>query len=189
MIKFNLMAQTPGEKMRRLFLALFFALPFALHAAPRTCLVVGVTDGDTLTARCPRPGGYERLKVRLDAIDAPEQRQAFGARAKQALSRLVFAKEVELDCPKTDRYDRAVCGVRVAPAPAPQGPKTLDAGLAMLTLGMAWWYRAYAHEQTPQARGQHEFAEAEARAKKIGLWRDASPVPPWEWRRTEHDTH
>lgn len=183
------LVRQPDLSMRRLVFTLFLTLPFALHAAPRTCLVVGVTDGDTLTARCPGTGGYERLKVRLDAIDAPEKRQAFGARAKQALSRLVFAKEVELDCQKTDRYGRAVCSVRVAPASAPQGPKTLDAGLAMLTLGMAWWYRAYAHEQTPQARGQHEFAEAEARAKKIGLWRDASPVPPWEWRRTEHDTH
>src|SRR6476659_871224 len=119
---FGCLVRQPDLSMRRLVFTLFLTLPFALHAAPRTCLVVGVTDGDTLTARCPRPGGYERLKVRLDAIDAPEQRQAFGARAKQALSRLVFAKEVELDCPKTDRYDRAVCGVRVAPAPAPQGP-------------------------------------------------------------------
>ena len=173
--------------MRRFFFTLLLALPFALHAASRTCLVVGVIDGDTLTARCPLGGGYERLRVRLDAIDAPEQRQAFGARAKQALSRLVFAKKVELDCPKTDPYGRSVCSVRVAPASAPEGPKTLDAGLAMVTLGMAWWYRAYAHEQTPQARGQHEFAEAEAKAKKIGLWRDADPIPPWEWRRAEQD--
>ena len=173
--------------MRRFFFTLLLALPFALHAASRTCLVVGVIDGDTLTARCPLGGGYERLRVRLDAIDAPEQGQAFGARAKQALSRLVFAKKVELDCPKTDPYGRSVCSVRVAPASAPEGPKTLDAGLAMVTLGMAWWYRAYAHEQTPQARGQHEFAEAEAKAKRIGLWRDADPVPPWEWRRAEQD--
>lgn len=42
----------------------------------------------------------------------------------------------------------------------------------MVTQGMAWWYRAYAREQTPQERGQYEFAEVEAKARKVELWRD-----------------
>jgi endonuclease YncB( thermonuclease family) len=50
---------------------------------------------------------------------------------------------------------------------------------------MAWWYRRYANEQTPQARGQYEFAEAEARAKRVGLWAESDPVPPGEWRRAK----
>ncbi|MCY1244272.1 hypothetical protein D9M72_573370 [compost metagenome] len=62
---------------------------------------------------------------------------------------------------------------------------TVDAGLAMITLGMAWWYRDYAREQTLQARGQYELAEAEAKAKRVGLWRDADPVPPWAWRKEQ----
>ncbi len=61
-------------------------------------------------------------------------------------------------------------------------PKTLDAGLAQLTVGLAWHYRQYAHEQDPQQRGQYEFAEIEARAKRAGLWRDPRAVPPWDWR-------
>ena len=55
----------------------------------------------------------------------------------------------------------------------------------MVTVGMAWWYRACAKEQTPQERGQYEFAEAEAKAKRVGLWREADPVPPWEWRKAQ----
>jgi endonuclease YncB( thermonuclease family) len=55
----------------------------------------------------------------------------------------------------------------------------------MITVGMAWWYRAYAGEQTPQARGQYEFAEQEARAKRAGLWADPEPTPPWEWRKAQ----
>ena len=66
----------------------------------------------------------------------------------------------------------------VAPASSPRGPRTLDAGLAMVTVGMAWWYRAYSREQTAQERGQYEFSDAEAKAKRAGLWRDAEPVPP-----------
>lgn len=168
---------------RPLLLAGLLALPLLAAAEPRTCLVVGVSDGDTLTARCGAAGNFEQIKVRFNGIDAPEKKQPFGERSKQALSDLVYMKEVALDCPKTDRYGRSVCRVTVAPTSSPAGPKTLDAGLAMISIGMAWWYRAYAREQTPQERAQYEFAENEARAKHIGLWRDADPVPPWDWRK------
>lgn len=171
--------------LRHLVLAGLYALPILTAAAPRDCLVVGVSDGDTITARCGEPGAYEQVKVRLNGIDAPEKRQPFGERAKQAMSGLVYMKDVELACFKTDRYGRSVCKVMVAPASAPEGPLTLDAGLAMVTLGMAWWYRAYSREQTPQERGQYEFAETEAKAKRTGLWRDADPVAPWDWRKAK----
>ncbi len=82
----------------------------------------------------------------------------------------------------SDRYGRKVCSVWVAPVSAPTGPPTLDAGLAMVRLGMAWWYRAYAREQRPEARGQYESAEHEARAKRVGLWHDPDPMTPWDWR-------
>lgn len=171
--------------MRRLLAILLLTLPLAIHAAPQTCLVVGVSDGDTLKARCGPGGRYRAIKVRLNGIDAPERRQPFGERAKRAMSSLVYMREAELDCIDVDRYGRSVCKVMVAPASAPGGPKTLDAGLAMVTLGMAWWYRTYAREQTAQERGQYEFAEAQARANRVGLWRDADPMPPWEWRHAE----
>lgn len=167
----------------RALAAFLLALPLIASAEQRTCLVVGVSDGDTLTARCGGPGSYEQVKVRLNGIDAPEKRQPFGQRAKEALSDLIYMKDAQLECGKIDRYRRSVCKVMVASASAPRGPKTLDAGLAMVTVGMAWWYRAYAREQTPQERGQYEFAEIEARAKHAGLWRDAEPVAPWDWRK------
>ena len=152
-------------------------------AATLLCLVVGISDGDTLTARCGEPGAYEQVKVRLQGIDAPERKQPFGERARQALAELTFQKEAELRCTKTDRYKRQVCSVWVSPASAPTGPRTLDAGLAMITQGMAWWYRSYAREQSPQERGQYEFAEQEAKAHRAGLWHDSEAIAPWEWRK------
>ncbi|QRI92999.1 thermonuclease family protein [Delftia lacustris] len=146
------------------------------------CLVVGISDGDTLTARCGEPGQFQVVKVRLGGIDAPERRQPFGSRSREALSDLAYGKMAELRCNKIDRYKRHVCAVWVAPASAPEGPRTLDAGHAMLTLGLAWWYRAYAREQTPQERSQYEFAEREAKTKRVGLWADPEPVAPWDWR-------
>ena len=49
---------------------------------------------------------------------------------------------------------------------------------------MAWWYRKYANEQSAKDQGRYEFAEQEAKAKKVGLWQDKNPQPPWEYRRS-----
>ena len=97
-------------------------------SAALICLVVGISDGDTLTARCGQPGQYEQVKVRLQGIDAPERKQPFSNRAREALSDLTYMKEAELRCNKMDRYKRHVCNVWVAAASAANGPRTLDAG-------------------------------------------------------------
>ena len=60
-----------------------------------------------------------------------------------------------------------------------------DANLAQVNAGMAWWYRKYAKEQTSQQRANYEAAEDSARGERIGLWRDAGPVPPWDWRKAK----
>jgi endonuclease YncB( thermonuclease family) len=59
------------------------------------------------------------------------------------------------------------------------------AGIAMQTAaGLAWHYKRFENEQTPEERGRYSFAEDEARARHIGLWKDPKAMPPWEWRRT-----
>lgn len=88
---------------------------------------------NTLTVRCGEPGAYEQVTITLQSIDAPERERPFGKSARQALTELTFLKEAELRCTKTDRYQRQVCYVWVTPASAPSGPRTLGAGLAMIT--------------------------------------------------------
>jgi len=58
------------------------------------------------------------------------------------------------------------------------------AGLAQVSLGMAWWCRHYAREQSTEDAGAYEFAEQEARSRSVGLWLDPNPIPPWDWRHT-----
>jgi len=151
------------------------------------CLALSVSDGDTLKALCDEAALPQNLvTVRLAGIDAPESNQAFGQRARQALRDLVLDKTVRLECrANPDRYGRSVCKVMVAPSSCTREPcaRTMDAGLAMLTLGLAWWEPQYAREQTPQERGQYEFAEYEANGKHAGLWTDGDPVAPWIWRQ------
>ena len=169
----------------RMLPLLFALVASAASAQDILCRVVGVTDGDTVTVL---DAAKAQHKVRLAGIDAPEKAQPFGERSKENLSRLVFGRDVRVDWRKTDRYGRLVGTVWVVSPDMPcrdkpDSPKTLDAGLAQLTVGLAWHYKKYAHEQEPQQRGQYAFAEEEARAKRVGLWKDANPVPPWAWRQ------
>lgn len=39
------------------------------------------------------------------------------------------------------------------------------------------------HEQPTQERLVYAQEEENAKASRVGLWKDAKPVPPWEWRR------
>jgi endonuclease YncB( thermonuclease family) len=88
---------------------------------------------------------------------------------------LAFGKDAKADCyARLDRWGRDICNVYV---------DGKDVGLAQLDAGLAWWFRKYAHEQYPKARIDYEAAEDRAAADRVGLWQDANPVPPWEWRR------
>lgn len=133
--------------------------------------VVGIADGDTVTVL---DADRMQHKIRLQGIDAPEKAQPFGQRSKEALSALVFGKQVRVEWNKRDRYGRTVGKVVV---------NGTDANLEQVKSGLAWWYRKYSSEQSAADRSAYEAAEASARAARRGLWRDAEPVPPWEWRR------
>jgi len=126
--------------------------------------VVGVSDGDTLTVLKDR----KQVKVRLVEIDAPEKRQAFGNRSKQALSALVHGKQVEIKEHGTDRYGRTLGRIYQS---------GLDVNAEMVRRGMAWVYVKYVKDK------RLNQLEAEARKQRRGLWADEDPVPPWEWRR------
>ena len=161
-------------------LILLIALPVA--AADFAGKVVGVADGDTLTILTE---DKQQHRIRISGIDAPEKAQPFGNRSKQNLERMAKGKDALADCPKADRYGRAVCKVLVQPADCPACGKTLDVGHAQISAGLAWWYRAYAKEQSVEDRGRYESEENEARLRKRGIWADPQPVPPWEWRRKD----
>jgi|APLak6261671648_1056085.scaffolds.fasta_scaffold03436_2 endonuclease YncB( thermonuclease family) len=141
-----------------------------IQADAITARVIGVSDGDTITALDAQ---RQQHKIRLAGIDAPEKTQPFGQASKKHLSDLVFNRDVILDCGKTDRYRRKICVVMI---------DGRDANLAQVKAGMAWWYRRYQREQVAQQRVDYEAAEAAAKAGKQGLWQDVGALPPWAWR-------
>jgi endonuclease YncB( thermonuclease family) len=95
-------------------------------AALLACFVIGIADGDTLTARCEAagPGRTANLVVRLAGIDAPEKRQPLGHRSQQHLAALCFQKRAEMHALDTDRYGRTVGAQRLGlwADPAPIAP-------------------------------------------------------------------
>lgn len=141
----------------------------AISAQTVTGRVVRVSDGDTITILV---NGHDQQKIRLAGIDAPEKKQPFGARARQALSEKVFGKDVGVVVETTDRYHRRVAAVYL---------DNRWINCEMVSEGWAWWYRRYSTSKELNA------AEDRARASKSGLWQDSAPEPPWEFRSREKE--
>jgi len=127
--------------------------------------VVGVSDGDTI--KVMRSG--REVKIRLEGIDCPEKRQAFGQKAKAFTSDLVFNEVVSVKVKETDRYGRLVAEVFL------EDGRSLNREL--VKAGLAWWYRQYSKDET---LGELETA---ARENRVGLWQDKAPMAPWAFRR------
>lgn len=137
--------------------------------------VIQVKDGDTIVV-VPEEGGQAFI-CRLYGIDAPEVRhgntpaQPFGEEAKKELKRLVMGKTVTVKLTGKKTYNREVCIVYL---------NSTSINLEMVKRGYAWAYREYL--KRPHA-SEYLEAEQEARKQKVGLWMQANPVPPWEFRK------
>ncbi len=154
-----------AQSLIRYLLGTVFALASLTAYADFTGKVIAVADGDTITVLRDK----EQVKIRLVEIDAPEKAQAFGNKSKQALADMVHGKDVLVVEYGTDKYRRTLGRIYL---------DGLDANAEQVRLGMAWVYRKYAPKDSPLY-----VVEDEAQLIKRGLWADAEPVPPWEWRR------
>jgi endonuclease YncB( thermonuclease family) len=162
------MASVPFPRGRRQFLgscvlALLASASLSAAVGHFAGTVIGVADGDTITVLRNRAP----VKIRLDGIDAPEQGQDFGQRARLFMSGLVFGKTVGVDVRSLDRYGRLVARVDIG---------GVDLSTALIKAGMAWHYKQYSRDA---ALAQ---AEVTARGQRIGLWQRPNPQPPWEFR-------
>jgi len=154
--------------LKRAFVASVFCLAFVRSAiaADFSGPVVSVLDGDTIEVL----HNQHPERIRLHGIDCPEKGQAYGTKAKQATSALVFGKEVTLQTYGTDKYKRTLADVFL--------PDGTNVNHELVKEGWCWWYRKYAPDNV-----ELERLEQEAKDDKKGLWADPEPVPPWEWRK------
>ena len=125
--------------------------------------VVGVADGDTLTV----VDGGRQVRVRLWGIDAPERKQPWSSRSRDALAARAMHRDAVVATRGTDGYGRTLARVAV---------DGVDLGEVQLRDGLAWVYRRYTKDRAMIA------IEDEARAARRGLWVTRDPEPPWAWR-------
>lgn len=145
--------------------AVLLALGFAANAEQ----VVRVKDGDSIVIA----SAGNQVDVRLADIDAPEFRQERGPEARDALHNLVAGKEIQLQLIGGDAYRRIIAHVFI---------DGVHVNAEMVGRGLAWVRRAY---DPPAHLVQRED---EARAARRGLWADADPTPPWDWRKAKRSS-
>ena len=129
--------------------------------------VVRVADGDTISVL---DANNTQHKIRFHGVDSPERDQPHGLVAHRALSSMVAGKTVGIVVIDTDQYGRTLGVVYL---------EGVNVNLTMVKAGHAWWYRQYAGRD-PELRA----AEQDARGAQRGLWGNAAPIPPWDWRRS-----
>ena len=129
--------------------------------------VVKVSDGDTITILTSDKTQY---KIRLNDIDAPEKKQAFGNKSKDNLDKYIAGKTVTVQYKEKDKYKRILGTIYY---------QNKDINLQQIKDGYAWVYKKYSKNQ------EYYKAEKLARDKKIGLWSDKKPLEPWEFRKNK----
>ena len=153
------------------FLLIGFALIIVLQtstvrAETFSVRTIAVLDGDTIEVL----HNNRAERIRLNGIDCPEKGQAYGHKAKQAASALVFGKEVMLQTHGRDKNGHTIADVSL--------PDGTSLNLMLVKDGWCWWYPEFAPENVILAELQRR-----ARRSGLGLWADPDPVPPWEWRK------
>jgi micrococcal nuclease len=159
-------------------LALIFAANsanayYTIHSITGT--VTRVSDGDTLTVRTKD----KNVIVRLSRIDAPEishygkPAQPYGIEARDWLREVVKGEHVVVYDEGTDQYGRMIGTVIM-------GNENINA--LMVEDGYAWVYDQFAKDVDGAALNELEQV---AREKKKGLWQDANPIPPSEFRKSQ----
>lgn len=159
--------------MKPLFLWLFLAISSSCgnQQTPqvpegRVAKVIAVKDGDTLDLLTR---DKFVISVRLNEIDCPEKKQAFGQKAKAFTSDFCFGKYVRVEGSKKDGYGRLLADI--------YDEKGRHLNYLLVENGLAWKYLQYS--KSPELGKLEE----NARRNRVGLWAEKNPISPWEFRK------
>jgi micrococcal nuclease len=135
--------------------------------------ITHVSDGDTLWAQRADTG--QRIKLRLQGIDAPELCQAWGVQSRDALRAKARGQTVSVTSRARDDYGRLLVRLQLKPRDT-----ALDIGAWMVSQGHAWNDRP---SGSWSSRGSYPDEEAAARKQPSGLWSQPSPERPRDFRK------
>ena len=128
------------------------------HTVTATC--IKVVDGDTIVVKCDK----RQMTVDLAGIDAPELGQPWGKEVRGFVRDMVEGNQVTVEVIEAGETG-GTARVMVAGQ---------DLSRLLAERGLAW------------ATAGSELADLteKARSAPCGLWLDAQPVPPWEFRES-----
>ncbi len=115
-------------------------------------------------------------RIKLTGIDAPEKKQRFAQQAQRLASEYLGTNAIEI---AVDAAEEQRIHGRVA-------VDGRDLGLILLEAGLAWCDPADSRHLPGALQTAYTQACSQARSERRGLWQDANPVPPWEYRRIPH---
>lgn len=125
--------------------------------------VIKISDGDTIQAIDINKNTY---KIRLQGIDAPENKQEYGKEAKSFLSAMIKDKEVKLIIEDKDKYGRYLATIYL---------NQMNVNRQMVANGYAHAYKEYSKEYIQD--------ENNAKKKRLGLWQSDNVISPSEFRK------
>lgn len=125
---------------------------------------VNASDGDTLVMR----DGNVKTVLRLAEIDSPERTQPYSQVSRRNLIELCIDAAIDFTPVTIDRYGRTVAHVRCG---------GIDASWHQVGSGLAWCFTRYLVD-----RDTCLPLEKQARDARRGLWSDADPLAPWDFR-------
>jgi endonuclease YncB( thermonuclease family) len=134
--------------------------------------VIEINNGDTITIfNLNRP-----VKVRLLGVAAPMPDQPYADVAKKHLSDLVLDKfvSVEYSGLAENNYivGKVVC-------------RDMDITAQMLRDGVGWFDKSVKTQLDSGDAELYGASEAAARQERRGLWKDDSPISPWDFKRAQ----
>lgn len=118
--------------------------------------------------------------MRIAGIDAPERTQPFADVSRKALRNAIDRRDVRIETIKIDVFGRLVGHVFV------DGD---DVGLSQLEAGLAWHFARYDADLRPAQRVRYAQAQALAKTRRAGLWRQSDPLAPWLFRKQQRQRH
>ncbi len=113
-------------------------------------------------------------RIKLTGVDAPERKQRFAAEARALASQWLGSASIEIAVDATDKEQRIHGRVTV---------NGNDIGLVLIEAGLAWCDPTDEGHLPPAIRAAYRQGCEQARSQRRGLWQEANPTPPWEYRK------
>jgi endonuclease YncB( thermonuclease family) len=113
-------------------------------------------------------------RVKLTGVDAPERRQRFAPEARRLAAEWLGARPIDIAVDGIGK-DQRVHGRVIVDGK--------DVGLVLIEAGLAWCDPNDAQQLPETVRLTYRQACDKAKSSRQGLWQDANPTPPWEYRR------